>query len=676
MGGMAEVYLAKSTGASGVNKFVAMKRILPQYTENPEFIEMFKEEAKIAVNLSHSNIVSIFEFGTHKEQFFLVMDYVEGRNLRQILNKMKKSNLAFSIEQVLYIIKEVAGGMDHAHRCLDANTGKPLNIIHRDMSPQNVMVSFEGEVKIVDFGIAKAETQIESTRAGMLKGKFGYMSPEQSEGLVVDLRTDVFSLGIVLWELLANDRLFVANNEINTLRKLRECQIPSLRKINPNIPQELERVCNKALARDRNLRYQTAAAFHRELNRFLNRQYPDFSPHDFSIFIKTLFASEILENRKKQIEFAKLISKPPPEEEKALESTSVTGTDSASSVGSYEPTDPDAEPNFVNKEHITNAPPPGFPTATTPTPDAPVNTRALPDFGDLGRDLKDFSRTMPKPPPRAKTKPPPSKKMPVQPRTEELRIDGSTRPGRGEQTYMGHSYSGGTYSGTGPYPGTRSIYAARASAWITNVVIVFLVSGMGTVGYLAMTRPKETIGFINNYLVTWGFMEPPRDFGPQKTELASRPAVPISIWSTPPGAEILIDDKPTGSLTPDTLIVPDGETKNISLRLTGYFSWSEKITVRAGLSVGKELQKARVAYLDISIIGAGDLFINGKKVPADMSTQNYPIPADQEVLIQVLDPVTKASAEAKVNVAENKVRKISLVPAANSRFTPAPKFKK
>ena len=234
-GGMAEVFLAKRMGASGVQKFVAIKRILPQFSDSEEFVQMFKDEAKIAVNLSHSNVISIHDFGVEHEMFYLVMEYCEGRNLRQILNKMKKSNLTFSVSQIVYMVKEVAAGLDHAHRCLDGSTGKPLNITHRDMSPQNVMISFEGETKIVDFGIAKASTQIETTRAGTLKGKFGYMSPEQAEGLPVDFRTDIFSLGICLWELLANDRLFVANNEINTLRKIRECNIPSLRKINPKV---------------------------------------------------------------------------------------------------------------------------------------------------------------------------------------------------------------------------------------------------------------------------------------------------------------------------------------------------------------------------------------------------------------------------------------------------------
>jgi len=305
-GGMAEVFLTRQGGANGVNKLVAIKRILPQYSENPEFIEMFKEEAKIAVNLNHSNVVSIYDFGIERGQFYLVMEFVEGQNLRQVLNHLKKENKEFSAEQIIYIVKEVASGLDHAHRCLDSETGRPLNITHRDMSPQNVMISFEGEVKIVDFGIAKTETQVEQTRAGTIKGKFGYMSPEQAEGLQLDSRTDVFSLGIVLWELLAKDRLFTAPNEGETLRKVRDCQIPSLRKINPTISAELERICNKALAKDKSIRYQSAAAFHKDLNRFLNTQYPDFAAQDFSKSMKSLFNRMYLENRRKFAEFMKV----------------------------------------------------------------------------------------------------------------------------------------------------------------------------------------------------------------------------------------------------------------------------------------------------------------------------------------------------------------------------------
>nr|HRO67919.1 serine/threonine-protein kinase [Pseudobdellovibrionaceae bacterium] len=305
-GGMAEIYLAKSLGAQGVNKFLAVKRILPQFCENPEFKEMFREEAKLSVNLRHSNVVPIFDFGEERNQFYIVMDYVEGRNLRQILNELKRQQIQFSVEQIAYVVREAAAGLDHAHRCIDGSTGRPLNIIHRDISPQNVMISFDGEVKIIDFGIAKAETQLEATKAGTLKGKFGYMSPEQADGQNIDVRTDIFSLGIVLWELLANDRLFTASSEAAILRKIRDCQVPSIRKINPNVPPELEKIVNKVLAKDPNLRYQTAAALHKDLNRFLNTQFPDFNSQDFAVFIKNAFAQSYQESKRKLVEYAKV----------------------------------------------------------------------------------------------------------------------------------------------------------------------------------------------------------------------------------------------------------------------------------------------------------------------------------------------------------------------------------
>ncbi len=323
-GGMAEIFLARGTGAKGIGKLVAIKRILPQFSDSQDYKDMFTSEAKIAVNLSHSNIVSIYEFGIEKKQLYLVMDYVEGRNLRQMLNKMKEKSKSFSMEQVVYIIKEAASGLDHAHRCLDGTTGESLNIVHRDISPQNVMISFEGEVKIVDFGIAKAEVTEEATADGTLKGKFGYMSPEQAEGRGINLRTDIFSLGIILWESLARERLFLANNEISTLRKIRRCQIPSLKRVNPNIHPELERIVKKALVKDQHLRYQDSAALHRDLSRFLNRRYPDFSSHDFSTFIRSLYSDEIVSARKRLIEYAKIPDPPAPS---ASEVTSTEGLD-------------------------------------------------------------------------------------------------------------------------------------------------------------------------------------------------------------------------------------------------------------------------------------------------------------------------------------------------------------
>lgn len=305
-GGMAEIYLSKKLAAEGVQKFVAVKRILAQHSSSEDFIRMFKDEAKIAVNLNHGNVVSIYDFGVENNQLFLVMEYMEGKNLRQILNRLKQVNKRFSISHIAYVTKMIAAGLDHAHRLIDATTGQTLNIIHRDMSPQNVMVSFEGEVKIIDFGIAKSTTQEENTRVGTLKGKFGYMSPEQVDGMEVDARTDIFAMGIMVWEMLSEQRLFLTNNEMTTLRKIRDCKIPSLREIDPNIPVELEKIVNKALARNKTQRYQTAAELQKDLQSFLNRYNPDFSSQDFAEFIKEMYSEEIVDARKRQVAYSKV----------------------------------------------------------------------------------------------------------------------------------------------------------------------------------------------------------------------------------------------------------------------------------------------------------------------------------------------------------------------------------
>ncbi len=651
MGGMAEVYLAKNEGAGGIAKFVAMKRILPQYSENANFIDMFKTEARIAVNLAHSNIVSIHEFGVVKDQFFIVMDYVEGRNLRQILNKMKKGNVTFSIEQILYTCKEIAGGLDHAHRCLDATTGKPLNIIHRDMSPQNVMVSFEGEVKIVDFGIAKAETQLETTRAGELKGKFGYMSPEQAEGLPVDLRTDIFSLGIVLWELLANDRLFIANNEVNTLRKIRECQVPSLRKINPNIPQELERIVGKALAKDRSLRYQTSAAFQRELSRFLNRQYPDFSPHDFSIFIKTLFASEILDSRKKQIEYAKIEMPQPkqlaaaPMHEKTVvteTSRSITEQTEADSTN----TSGDNLVDFGNDDH-------GRKKAVkakekTPAPAAPV---ALVKNSEVKK-----------------------KKLNVELGASELRVQRAPQF-RDGPTQNGQPPREGTVTGTnvpygGTFYGTRSFsrqVAKKNHFTVQNIFIAVLIGAIIGVVATYLHNPQKTKAGFFTALQRVGWTPPKANVGEtsdvNSTENSSTENH-IAITTKPAGATILVDGVPYPDTTPATVrLDAAGHTAKITLSLPNYLPYNETVNLDlANPAINVALQSEEKGYLNITVVGNGQIYVNNKFIAASSPANNIEVPANQTLQVRVYDQASGASDERMITVGSNKVQSVTLIP--------------
>lgn len=305
-GGMADIYLARYITIDGSCKFVAIKRILPHLSKDQAFVNMFKEEAKLAINLNHNNIVSILDFGYENDQYFLVMDYVEGYTLKQICNEFKKENKSLSVDQILYLVKEAAAGLDYAHHCTDAKTGAPLNLIHRDMSPQNIMLSFQGSVKIIDFGIAQAGSDELKDDPGTLKGKFRYMSPEQAESVDLDMRSDLFSLGVILWELLANDHLFSGKNEANILQKVKQCQIRPISEVNPAIPEDIERIVTKALSKDRNKRYQTAAELSRDLNRLLNQKYPEFSQQAFSVFIKISFSKSYKTNRDKLIQYAQL----------------------------------------------------------------------------------------------------------------------------------------------------------------------------------------------------------------------------------------------------------------------------------------------------------------------------------------------------------------------------------
>ncbi|MCX6113333.1 MAG: serine/threonine protein kinase [Proteobacteria bacterium] len=299
VGGMAEIWRAKTVGLEGFERNVAIKCILPSFTQNPEFNSMFIDEARIASTLTHSNIVRITNFGVIDNKYYHEMEFVDGRNLRQILQKCKEEHVSFPIDSACYIVSEICKGLHYAHTKHDSVTNEPLNIIHRDMSPQNIMISYEGEIKIIDWGIAKAKGKIEETRAGVLKGKFGYMSPEQAEGEELDLRSDIFSVGIILYELVTGERLFVADSEVNTLKKIKEGVIPLPSRVNPDVDKELEVIVLRALARPRIERYQTCYDLYDDLVKYLHKKFPAYNSLKLSKFIKETFSNEIIADRKR-----------------------------------------------------------------------------------------------------------------------------------------------------------------------------------------------------------------------------------------------------------------------------------------------------------------------------------------------------------------------------------------
>ncbi|HLU67761.1 MAG TPA: protein kinase [Kofleriaceae bacterium] len=267
-GGMAEVFRARTSGEAGFEREVAIKLLLPRVAMDEAFVTMLIDEAKIAGQLSHANIAQIFDLGKADDRYFIVQEYVPGRDLRGILRHLAQRKQHLSLAQACHIVLKMCEGLDYAHNKRDLS-GNPLNLVHRDISPQNVIVSYEGEIKLIDFGIVKAEGRATRTLAGLVKGKFAYMSPEQIRGLPVDRRSDVFACGIVLHELLTGHPLFKRATEFETLRRARSAAIEAPSQLRPEVPAELDRVALKALARHVDDRYQTAAALRDDLWEFM-----------------------------------------------------------------------------------------------------------------------------------------------------------------------------------------------------------------------------------------------------------------------------------------------------------------------------------------------------------------------------------------------------------------------
>jgi serine/threonine protein kinase len=302
VGGMAEVFKAKTFGVEGFERLLAVKRILPNIAEDEEFITMFIDEAKIAVQLQHANIAQIFDLGKVDDSYFIALEFVNGRDMRSIFDRMRSRGESVPIPMACYVIMQVCEGLDYAHNKRDGQ-GRELHLVHRDISPQNVLIGYEGEVKLIDFGIAKAAGKAGKTQAGILKGKFGYMSPEQVRGLPIDRRSDVFAVGIVLYELLTGERLFIGESDFSTLEKVRNVEIMPPSSYNKKIPQELERLVLKALARDPEDRYQNAIDLHDDLQSFLYSVGEFYSRKDLAAWMKKTFAIEIEEDSAKLEQF-------------------------------------------------------------------------------------------------------------------------------------------------------------------------------------------------------------------------------------------------------------------------------------------------------------------------------------------------------------------------------------
>lgn len=291
-GGMAEVYVAEAESMAGFKKKVAIKRILPGLLKDERFVRMFLDEARLSLRLNHANIVSVFDIGKSQSSYFIVMEYVDGTNLKYILQYMSRRRSPVPVHLTVWILNEILKGLDYAHSLRDPEVGRNLGLVHRDISPPNILISWNGEVKLTDFGLAKASTQLESTDPGVVKGKFSYLAPEAANGLEVDHRADIFAVGIIAWEMLTGRRLFLGESDYKTVELVRNAEVPDMRPINPDVPPELEKIIRRALARDIEARYQHASDFADDLLGFLFSRSLKVSSRDLSDLLDEMRRSQ------------------------------------------------------------------------------------------------------------------------------------------------------------------------------------------------------------------------------------------------------------------------------------------------------------------------------------------------------------------------------------------------
>jgi eukaryotic-like serine/threonine-protein kinase len=333
-GGMAKVYLAIQRAVAGFEKLVVIKRILPELSRDPAFVEMLLSEARTAATLNHPNVVQTFDVGESGGTYYIAMEHINGEDIRSVVRAMKRREVTeFPLEHTLQIILGVCAGLAYAHDKRDLD-GRPLEIVHRDISPQNILITFTGDVKIVDFGIAKtSEVAVgENTRAGQLKGKVPYMSPEQASGQEIDHRSDIFAVGIMLFELTTGRRLFKAKSEFETLKLICERDYPRPSQIRPGYPEPLEAIVMRALAKDPTERYQSARDMQSDLEAFVRQERIAASAVSLASWMKMLFEDTIAEREEALQDVKQLADVIASQRSAELDAFTNTGTTTGASI--------------------------------------------------------------------------------------------------------------------------------------------------------------------------------------------------------------------------------------------------------------------------------------------------------------------------------------------------------
>ncbi len=295
---MAEVFLGEALSMQGFKKQVAIKRVLPHLAQNKSFIRMFLDEARLGARLNHANIVTVFDIGAADNTYFIVMEFVDGANLKALLETLRKLRRRPEPKEIMYIAMEICRGLSHAHDLRDEN-GTLLNIVHRDISPPNILLTKGGEVKVTDFGLAKATTQLEKTDPGVVKGKFSYLSPEAAMSKEVDARADLFAVGIVIWEALAGRRLFLGESDYETVKKVQRAEVPKLSEVSVVVDSALQVFLDKAMARDRDERFSSAREMGDAIAEYLFSHKLKVTSYDIGNLVQAVVAHRGRERERK-----------------------------------------------------------------------------------------------------------------------------------------------------------------------------------------------------------------------------------------------------------------------------------------------------------------------------------------------------------------------------------------
>ena len=337
MGGMGEVFVARQTGIAGFDRLVILKNLLPDLAKQEELVNQFLDEARVAATLNHPNIVSILEVGEWEGVYYLAMEYIKGSDLVQLQIDAYKKNTKIPIAVAGQIIADSAQGLDHAHHAANMS-GDALNIVHRDISPHNIMIRTDGVAKVVDFGIAKAAGRLTRTATGMIKGKLHYMSPEQIQGQTITGGTDQFALGVVLWEMLARKRLFKEKSDIRTYERIVACDIPPLSSVNSEIPPEFEKIVMRMLAKDPAERYPRIGEAASDLNRFVHTYDQKAGNQQVADFLKEVFENALEDRAKAFLSDAGKFMKTPSQGTSSFKMASRSATGAPASATGNAPT--------------------------------------------------------------------------------------------------------------------------------------------------------------------------------------------------------------------------------------------------------------------------------------------------------------------------------------------------